>query len=207
MSKITCPECGEPLRSTHEYNKHYVMHRERGTGQALVEAQEAKRKCPRCQGLGKKSDSVLGYPDDPCYYCGGSGEAPDMSNVQPSQNNKDVELSVTNPQPTDAELDELVRDACSVVPVAKSEYRKRLLSWRDQHTAARVAEVVQLVHGRHGLNCDKCYNEIGLTNKKEFAAGEKAYTIAKEYGISGSVMARIRSGKVWKNIKEDSTNE
>lgn len=35
-------------------------------------------------------------------------------------------------------IDTLVRDACSVVPVAKSEYRKRLLAWKHKAVIAEL---------------------------------------------------------------------
>lgn len=41
--------------------------------------------CPRCGGTGENpEDSVFGYPGEPCYYCLGTGNRPDMSGVQPS---------------------------------------------------------------------------------------------------------------------------
>ena len=36
--------------------------------------------------------------------------------------------------------DTLTRDACSVVPVPKSEYRRRLLAWRDSYTRRQLEE-------------------------------------------------------------------
>lgn len=85
----------------------------------------AEKDCPRCKGTGKNpDDSVLGYPANPCYYCLGTGVRPDMSGMQPSaQLPKQVSDS--------EELDTLVRDACSAVPVVKSEYRRRLVAYTE----------------------------------------------------------------------------
>jgi hypothetical protein len=41
--------------------------------------------CPRCKGTRVNDESAkLGYPGSRCYYCLGTGNAPDNSNILPS---------------------------------------------------------------------------------------------------------------------------
>jgi hypothetical protein len=64
-------------------------------------------------------------------------------------------LYVMSQQTTPEEiLDGLVRDACSVVPVNKSEYRRRLLAWHQQdlelsRVEARIDELGHLKYPSH----------------------------------------------------------
>lgn len=57
----------------------------------------------------------------------------------------------------DQSEDELVRDACSIVPVPKGLYRQRLLAWRDHYIKicvleGRIEELSQIVAPKDTLN-------------------------------------------------------
>lgn len=55
-------------------------------------------------------------------------------------------------------LDNLVRDACSIVPVPKSEYRRRLLAWRASHERIMRTEfadrLLKKAQGQSGILLD-----------------------------------------------------
>lgn len=77
----------------------------------------------------------------------------------------------------DDELNALVRDACSVVPVPKSEYRKRLLEWRHRY-ALSVLEGLKTVKERDGFdqyNPDDWLSEIdaAISAQQQAMKGEK----------------------------------
>jgi hypothetical protein len=51
--------------------------------------------CPRCKGTGTNDEtSQLGYPGSNCYYCLGTGNAPDNSNIHPSANTEQQAVGV-----------------------------------------------------------------------------------------------------------------
>lgn len=86
-------------------------------------------------------------------------------------------MSDTNDQES---LDELVRDACSVVPVPKSEYRRRLLAWRDQEckrreVKANLAKKIALVKK------DIRYATLKARYQRIFLGGEKDALKTKRY--------------------------
>lgn len=105
-------------------------------------------KCPTCDGSGNacgNNHQRLGKDHD-CPACNGSGQAP-QSNGKPNildlpqaeqeamyikagdDSAEAMNATLAAAQDSTDELDALVRDACSVVPVSKSEYRERLLAW------------------------------------------------------------------------------
>lgn len=92
-----------------------------------------------------------------------------------------------------ADIRELQLDAIAAYqkyhrPIVGEEYdkftnvlkaqREGLLPLIEQHEAKAVLaariEAAQLIHGRHGIECEKCYDDLGLALQQEAKKGSAA---------------------------------